>query len=318
VRAPTSLNYSGQSPSAAIAGRRQQAAARLSLCSNIVLVIVKIAAGLASGSISVLAEGVQSTVDVVASAVILFTVRAAAAPPDSRHPYGHGKFENVASLAQMVLILSTTAYLFYSAWERWNHPVMPRLDWGIAALTFAAGVNAWVSRHLGRVARETQSQSLEAEATHLRSDMLSCLGVLAGLGAVWVTRDPRLDPLMAAGMTVLVVSSALRLLRESLRPLLDEGLPTDEEARVRAVLEADARVLGYHRLRTRRAGSARLMDLHVLLDDDLSFREAHAIGEEVEGAIRDVLPNVDVIVHVEPYEEETRHQIERHGAAPEG
>jgi len=292
---------------------RQQAAAALSLATNAFLVLVKVAAGLASGSISVLAEGVQSTVDVVASALILLTVRAAARPPDREHPYGHGKFENVASLGQMVLILGTASYLLHAAWSRWLHPEPLRVDWGIAALTTALGVNALVSRRLMRIARETGSQALEAEAAHLRSDMLSCAGVLLGLLLVWITGEPRLDPLIAAVMTGVVVYTALRLLRDTLRPLLDESLPLHEEAAVRAVLDGDERVQGYHRLRTRRAGAHRMIDVHVLLDDHLTFRAAHAMAEEVEDAIRATLPNADVIVHAEPFDEETRHQRERHG-----
>lgn len=297
---------------------RQQAAARLSLLSNTCLVLIKIAAGLASGSISVLAEGVQSTVDVVASGLILLTVRAAARPPDESHPYGHGKFENVASLAQMVLILSTAGYLLWTAWHRWWTPEPLRVDWGIAALAGSVVVNWLVSNRVHRVARETGSQALEAEATHLRSDMLSCSGILAGLLMVRVTGIYRLDPLIAAVMTGVVVVSALRLVRDTLRPLLDESLPQPEEDRVREVLDADDRVWGYHRLRTRRAGSYRLIDVHILLDDRLSFPEAHAITEDVEGRIRATLPNVDIIVHAEPFEEEMRHQRERHGAVERG
>lgn len=303
-------------PGRANDGRRQQAAAVLSLTTNVFLVAIKIAAGFASGSVSVLAEGVQSSVDVVASALILVTVRVAAAPPDSEHPYGHGKAENLASLAQMLLILGTVAYLMSAAWSRWQNPVMPRLDWGIAALVVAIATNVLVSGHLARVSRETGSQALAAEAMHLRSDMLSCVGVLVGLVLVWVTRQPRVDPAVAGIMTVVITVTAIKLLRDSVRPLLDESLPAEEEARVRDALDADPRVLGYHRLRTRRAGAVRLMDLHLLLDDDLSFREAHAITEDVEGEIRRVLPNVDVIVHAEPYLEEQLHQREHHGAAP--
>jgi cation diffusion facilitator family transporter len=282
------------------------------LGANVFLVAIKVAAGFASGSVSVLAEGIQSSMDVVASALILLTVRAAAAPPDPAHPYGHGKVEHLASVAQMLLILGTVGYLLSTAWERWQHPVMPRLDWGAAALAISILMNVLVGRHLMRVSRETDSPALAAEATHLRSDMLSCVGVLAGLALVGVTGEPRLDPAVAGLMTVVIAATAIRLLRDSVRPLLDERLPADEEARVRAVLDADPQVLDYHRLRTRRAGAHRLMDLHILLDDDLTFRESHAISEEVEDAIRRVLPNVDVIVHTEPYHEERQHQLEAH------
>jgi len=293
-------------------GRPQESAALLSLVANAFLVVIKIAAGVASGSVSVLAEGIQSSMDVVASALILLTVRAAAAPPDSAHPYGHGKLEHLASVAQMVVILGTVGYLLSAAWERWLHPAMPRLDWGAAALGTSVLVNLVVSNRLLKVSKATGSQALASEAMHLRGDMLSCIGVLVGLAVVGLTGEPRFDPVVAALMTVLIAATAIRLLRDSVRPLLDERLPPDEEARVRAVLDADPNVLDYHRLRTRRAGSQRLMDLHILLDDDLTFREAHAISEEVEDSIRAVLPNVDVIVHTEPFREEQQHQIEAH------
>jgi cation diffusion facilitator family transporter len=294
-------------------GEREAAAARLSLTSNAVLVVVKIAAGLLSGSISVLAEGFQSTMDVLASLLILVTVRAAAKPPDESHPYGHGKFENIASVGQMVLILGTATYLFYAAWERWLNPQPVHADWGVAALGVSIVVNLLVSRHMSQVGKETGSLALQAEATHLRTDMLSCVGVLVGLVAVSLTGNARLDPVIAAAMTLIVVVSALRLLRDSLRPLLDESIPPEEEARVRAVLDADPRVLGFHKLRTRQAGSRRLVDVHIQLDDELTFSAAHGITEDVEGRIREALPNVDVIVHAEPFDEEVRHQRERHG-----
>lgn len=287
-------------------------AARLSLGSNLLLVVIKIVTGIMSGSISVLAEGIQSTVDVVASAVILWTVRHAAAPPDRDHPYGHGKFENLASVGQMVLILGSAAYLLYAAWERWNAPRMPRLDWGIAALGTATVVNIFVSRHLFRVARETRSHALEAEAMHLRSDLISCVGVLIGLVVVGITGYARLDPLIAAGMTGYVVYSALNLLRNSLRPLADESLPAEDLARLQKVLDSDPRVLSYHRIRTRQAGSQQFVDLHVLMDDDLTLVQAHRIGEEVEAALREVLPNANVMAHIEPFRDEMRHQEEHH------
>jgi len=291
----------------------QEQAARLSLASNIFLVVVKVAAGLASGSISVLAEGVQSTMDVLASALILFTVRKAAEPPDQAHPYGHGKLENLTSQAQMLLILGSAGYLLISAWQRWQNPTHIHLDIGAAALVISIIFNIVVSKRLYKVARETGSQAIEAEATHLRSDLIACVGVLAGLGVVWITKEPRFDPLIAAGMTVFIVVSALKLLRETMRPLLDERLPQDEELAIRKVLNDDERILGFHRLRTRRAGSYRLMDVHILLSDHLSFPAAHAISEEIEDEIRTVLPNVDIMVHAEPYEEELRHQQEHHG-----
>ena len=290
----------------------QQAAARLSIYSNIFLVVIKVGAGLQSNSLSVLGEGVQSLLDIVVSALIWFTVRAAAAPPDHEHPWGHGKFENLTSLFQMLLVLGSIGGIWWASWVRWQNPVMPVVDWGVAAIGVSIAVNIWMSRHMSRVAKETDSAALAAEAVHLRGDLWACAGVMFGLIATHVFQDPRLDPLCAAIMTLFAAYAAIHLLRDTLRPLLDETLPGDEEECIRQVLNNEPRVLDFHKLRTRQAGTKRLADVHIMLDDNLTFREAHQVSEDVEELIRAALPNTDVIVHFEPYEEESRHQREVH------
>jgi cation diffusion facilitator family transporter len=322
VGVPLSFRFSMSSHSAsptslptdfrAEAVRHQQNAAKLSLVTNVVLVLLKVGAGVASGAISVLSEGVQSSLDVIASLMILYTIQRASRPPDPAHPYGHGKMENLTSLAQTLLIGGSAIYILREAWLRWQKPEMPELGTGAFVLGFAIACNFFVSRHLKKVSTETGSQALAAEATHLRGDMLSCAGVLLGLGAVWIFHKPELDPIIAAVMSLVVIVSAIRLGHDTVRPLLDEKLPTNEEEQIRGVLDANTQVLGYHRLRTRQAGSHRLMDVHVQLDDNLSFSAAHAITEDIEDEIRKVLPNLDVIVHAEPFEEELNHQREAH------
>ena len=288
-------------------------AASLSVFSNTGLVIVKIAAGLMSGSISVLAEGIQSTVDILASLMIYVSLGVAGRPPDRRHPYGHGKVESLTSAVQMLLILGSTAFILYQAYRRLLHPRMPDVDWGIGAMGVALVVDLAVSSYLQRVARRTDSLALEAEAQHLRSDMYACAGVLLGLVAVRLTGWAPLDPIIAALLALVVIITAIRLMGVSLRPLLDQSLPAEEEAQIRRALDADDRVMGYHKLRTRQAGSQRHVDVHVMLEDSLRLSEGHAIGEEIEQAIRKTLPNLDVVVHVEPYAEEMSHQAIQHG-----
>lgn len=288
-------------------------AARLSVISNTGLVIVKIAAGLVTGSISVLAEGIQSTVDILASMMIYASLRAAERPPDKSHPYGHGKFENLASAVQMLLILGSTAFILYQAYRRLLNPRMPDVEWGMAAMALAIVVDLTVSSHLQRVARQTESLALEAEAQHLRSDIYASAGVLLGLVAVRLTGWAPLDPIIAGLLTVVVIVTAIRLMGASLRPLLDQSLPAAEVAKIRRTLDADARILGYHKLRTRRAGTQRHVDVHIMLEDSLTLSEAHAIGEEMERALQKTLPNLDAVVHVEPYAEEMFHQATQHG-----
>ena len=290
----------------------QLEAARLSLGSNVFLVIIKIAAGLAAGSLSVLAEGVQSVLDIFASAAILVAVRAANTPPDAAHPWGHGKLENLVSLAQMLLMLGSIVGIWLAAWHRFQNPEMPRISWGVAAIALSIAVNLAVSTRIARVAKSTQSAALAAESVHLRGDLWSCAGVLLGLGATQIWREPRLDPIFAAITALFAAITAIQLLRDTLRPLLDAKLPAAEVQSIRHVLENDPRVLDFHKLRTRQAGSFRLADVHVMLDDELSFSQAHRISEEIEDAIRAALPNLDIIVHAEPFEEEREHQATKH------
>ena len=292
--------------------RPQMEAARLSLGSNIFLVVIKIAAGLSSGSLSVLAEGVQSLLDIFASSAILVSVKAAHSPPDTEHPWGHGKLENLVSLAQMLLMLGSIGGIWLAAWHRFHNPEMPRVDWGVAAIAVSMVVNILVSSRIARVAKQTQSAALAAEAVHLRGDLWTCGGVLLGLCATAIWKDARLDPLFAGLMSLFAAYSAIELLRETMNPLLDAKLPIVEVQALQHVLENDERVLGFHRLRTRQAGSFKFADIHVMLDDNLTFCQAHQISEEIEDAIRAALPNLDVVVHIEPFEEEMRHQREKH------
>ena len=225
--------------------QKQQNAARLSIYSNIFLVVIKVGAGLQSNSLSVLGEGVQSLLDIVVSALIWFTVRAAAAPPDEAHPWGHGKFENLTSLFQMLLVLASIGGIWWAAWLRFHNPQMPVVDWGIAAILVSIAINIAMSRHMSRVARATDSSALAAEAVHLRGDLWACAGVLLGLVSTHVFRDAHLDPLCAAIMTLFAAYAAIHLLRDTLRPLLDETLPGAEESCIRQVLNSDARVFRF-------------------------------------------------------------------------
>jgi len=292
--------------------REQVSVAKLSLWANVFLVTIKIAAGARSGSLSVLAEGIQSLLDIFASAAILWTLRASNAPPDTAHPYGHGKFENVVSLGQMALIFLSIFGIWAAAWHRFQFPQMPQVDWGIAAITLSGIVNLAVSVRVARVAKEFNSSALAAEAVHLRGDLWASSGVLIGLVATHIFNEARLDPIFAAGMSCVAFANALHLMRDVVKPLVDASLDDADETRILDVLQRDPRVLGYHKLRTRQAGSLKLADVHVLLDDELSFKEAHRISEDIEDALRVALPNLDIVVHIEPFHEETRHQREKH------
>jgi cation diffusion facilitator family transporter len=160
------------------------------------------------------------------------------------------------------------------------------------------------------VARRTDSLALLADAHHLSVDVWTSLGVVAGLAAVRLTGQAFFDPVVALVIALFIIRTAWGLTRDALAPLIDSVLPEAEVRAVENVMKADARVLGFHKLRTRKSGSQRHVDVHIQVDDELTLREAHALTEELEDRVRDVLPNAHVMIHTEPYEEERRHHQE--------
>ncbi len=296
------------------------AAARLSVVSNTLLVAGKLGIGFAIGSVAVLSEAMHSATDLVAALVAFFAVRAADMPPDDRHPYGHGKFEALSSLVEGVLIFVAAGIIAVSAVRSLfagTHAHTPIL--GMVAMGVSALVNVCVARRLFRVARETESPALEADAHHLMTDVWTSAAVFAGLGLVAITGEARFDPLVALGVAFMVVRTAGGICRDAIGFLLDGRLPDDEIEMVEDILRADPRVLSYHKLRSRRSGGERHVDVHIQVDDDLSLREAHSLTEDLEDRIRTALPGMEVVIHTEPFEEERRHHEEiehsrgRHG-----
>jgi len=292
-------------------------AARLSIVSNTLLTLLKLAVGLVSGSVGVLSEAAHSATDLLASFIAYFSVKVADRPADEDHPYGHGKAESLSGMAEALLIFAAAGYIVYESVHRLlTRAPAPQADMGIAVMFVSVTVNALVARHLFIAARRTDSLALEADAEHLRTDVYTSAGVLAGLALTAITGWGWLDPVAALAVALLIVRAAWRLTRSAYAPLMDSRLPGEDEGVVRAVLESEPRVMGYHKLRTRKSGSHRHVDAHVLLDDDMSLVEAHDLTEALEDRIRAELPNAEITLHTEPYRAEALHQHEKHGGPP--
>jgi cation diffusion facilitator family transporter len=280
-------------------------AAWLSVGSNALLVLLKLAAGLFTGSISVLSEAAHSAVDLFAAAIACFAVRVAERPADPEHPYGHGKVENLSAVIEAALIFGAAAYIVYEAYGRlFAPPPIRRVDLAFGVMGVSAVLNWLVSRHLLHVARKTDSPALLADAHHLSVDVYTSAGVMGTLLLMRITGQPLLDPIIALLLAGLIVKVAWELTQEAGGGLLDTRLPPAEIGRLRAVLDGDSRVIGYHRVRARRSGAHRHIDLHLLVDPEMSLRDAHHLAEEVEDRIRAELAHVSIVTHVEPATEE--------------
>ena len=278
-------------------------AAALSVASNSALILLKAIAGTVTGSVALLTEALHSATDLVASIVALFSLRAADAPADESHPYGHEKIEDMAAAIEGVLILVGSVVI---AFEAVRHLIegtgVQRLGVALVVLGVSIVVNFVVSRRLSTRAVATSSPALAADAAHLTTDMLSSFGVLVALAIVAVTGWEWLDPVVALMVAAVVAVAGVRILTRSSRVLVDETLPDPELEAIRAVvLEfADAGIVGFHELRGRQAGARRHVDLHVQFRAGMTLEEAHGIAHRLQQAIRERLGPADVLIHLEP------------------
>ena len=286
-------------------------AARLSILSNSALVVLKLVIGLMIGSVAVLSESIHSATDLIASVIAYFAVRASDAPPDDEHPYGHGKLESLSGMAEALLIFCAGGYIiFESVRALLTGKPAEHVGWGIGVMALSACVNVFIARYLFKIAKQTDSLALEADAHHLSIDVWTSAGVVVGLVLVVLTGNPRFDPIIALVVAVFILKTGWDILRAAFAPLLDERLPDEEIRLVEALMARNPSVMGWHKLRSRKAGSQRHIDVHVQMDDDMSLRDAHRVTEELEDEIRAALPNSAVVIHTEPFEEEQRHHAE--------
>jgi cation diffusion facilitator family transporter len=283
---------------------KRSRAAAVSIISNTTLIALKVVAGLITGSVAILTEAIHSAVDLAASFIAYFSVRQAEAPADTDHRYGHEKFENVAAAAEGVLILIGSGVIVYAAIRSLVQGAeLESLGIGIAVVAFATAANLIVSTWLYRQARLTQSAALEGDAAHLRTDAYTSAGVLVGLALAEITGAYWLDPAIALVIAGAIVVTGTKIVARSWGVLVDEALPPDEQDAIREAIEAFAGrgVVGYHQLRTRRAGARRYVDLHVQFRSGTSLEDAHGTAHALQDEIERRLPGgTDVLIHLEP------------------
>ena len=289
-------------PAAHDPGRKSRAAG-LSILSNSTLIVLKVAAGILTGSIALITEAIHSAVDLIASMVAFYSVRKAEQPADEDHLYGHAKVENLAAAIEGVLIVLGAAVIIFESVRRLaDPPELESLHIGIAVITLSVTVNLGVSSWLYRQAEATESPALEGDAAHLRTDAVTSIGVLIGLTLVQFTGVDILDPIVALVVAVAIIFSGVRIVTRSSRVLVDEALPPDELEDIRRAIESNGapELVGFHKLRARRAGSHRYIDLHVQFRRGTSLERAHALSHELSASIRSQVRGADVLIHLEP------------------
>jgi cation diffusion facilitator family transporter len=274
--------------------------ARLSIISNTVLILMKLAVGLISGSVSILSEAIHSSMDLVAAVIAFFSVRVSDNPPDSRHPYGHGKIENISGVIESLLIFIAALWIIYEAVRKLlgEKIELDSIALGSVVMLISALVNTYVSRRLYKVARETNSVALEADALHLKTDVYTSLGVSIGLALIIVTGINWLDPVIAILVALFIIREAYYLMMKAFTPLLDTAWNDNEIEELENTLKRLE--VSYHDLRTRVAGNYRFIDIHIQIPEDITVGKAHKYCDKIEDELTVVYENLTVTIHVEP------------------
>jgi len=278
-----------------------QRAALISVFSNTGLVAAKIVVAFLSGSAALLSEALHSGLDLLASFIAWLSLRFAAHPPDREHPYGHGKWENVSAFLEGLLILGVALWVFYEAGQRLFTPAaITHVPLAVGVLAGSALVNLLVSQALRRAARRFDSVALDADATHLSTDVYTSVGALAGLGGYWLTGHHLFDTGAALGVGVIIFGIGLKVTHGSLHGLLDTRLPAEEEDAVRQIVSEIMPFLELKELVSRKAGPVRYLDITLTVCRWETVEEMHRLCDELEDRIEERFPGARVFIHPEP------------------
>ncbi|MFC1951920.1 cation diffusion facilitator family transporter [Chloroflexota bacterium] len=285
---------------------RRSGAAKLSLIVVIGLVVLKVVAAVITGSISIVAQAADSFLDLIAVTITFFALRIALKPADEEHPFGHGKAENIGAILQAMLIFAAGGLIIYSAARRiMTGTTIELTEAGIGVMLVSIIASIFLSRHLFRVSRATDSIALQAIAHNIAADVYSAAAVLAGLLVIRFTGLNIIDPIIGILVALFILRVAYDVLRKSFGGLVDTRLSEAEENIIRSTItERIGELIGFHRLRTRKAGSQRYIDLHVVMPKYASVEEAHRLCDDLEQNIKTRLSHASIITHIEPCNEE--------------
>jgi len=284
----------------------QRGAAKLMLIVVIGLIVLKVVVAIITGSISILAQAVDSGLDLLAVAITFITINIATKPADKEHPFGHGKAENIAATVQAVLIFTAGGLIIYMAVQKIITGAKVELaEAGIGVMLVSMIASIFLSRHLFKVSQAVDSIALQANAHNIATDVYSTAAVLAGLAAVRFTGLNILDPIIAIAVALLILKAGYDVLRKSFGGLIDMKLPDAEETVIsESIMEHGSEVVSFHQLRTRKVGNQRHIDLHLVLPKDASIEKAHQMCDHLELTIANRLPRTNVTIHVEPCDQE--------------
>lgn len=281
--------------------------ALVSVAASLITMALKFGAFWMTGSVSIFSDAAESVINLVAGLIAFMALLIAARPADKRHTYGHDKVEYFASGVEGTLILVAAGTIFFTSVQRLFAPVpLESLGLGVLVLILAAAINLGAARILLHGARKHDSITLEADARHLLTDVWTSLAVVAGIMVIIIAPKDWLflDPLVAMAVAVNILRSGADLLRRSWNGLMDQTLPAEEIRVITEALQEQAPNAPFHGLRSRKSGSKRFIDVHLLLPGTCSVQKAHDLCDLIERQVETRLDNISLTIHVEPVEDD--------------
>ena len=291
-------------------GREARRGAIISTVTALSLLLLKLGIGLAMGSVSVLSESINSFSDLLSGIIIIIFITKAIEPADASHPFGHGKMETLAGFFQTTVIALLGIWLLVTAIGRFINPQPVKLaGLGMLVMVVSMVVTFLVARRLKEMARRTESVALEASSLELSMDLFTNGGVFIALALVWLTGYTYFDPIAAIAVLGAIFYFTSRLMFRTVQDLMDQSLPQTVQEEIKGIMERHLRrhyprLVGFHRVRTRRSGFRKLVDLHLLGCKYLRLDEAHLLAHDLEDHLRARFPDADVLIHSEPCEED--------------
>ncbi len=274
-------------------------AVRLSIFSNIALILIKLGAGIMSGAVSILSEAIHSSMDLMAALVAYYSVKVSDTPADDEHPYGHGKFENVSGVVEALLIIVAAVWIIYEAIHKiFADTEIKSLGVSIMVMLISSIVNYFVSGRLSRVAKETGSVAIEADSLHLRTDVYTSAGVAVGLFLIWLTGRRVFDPVAAILVALFILKEAYVLLRKAFLPLLDISWDLHDINRLEKIIAGFH--VKFHGLKTRKSGNYRFVEFHIEMPEEMPLAEVHEICDKLEAAVVKEFKQTEISIHPEP------------------
>jgi ferrous-iron efflux pump FieF len=282
--------------------RKRIQTARFSVGSAVVLAVTKLFVGIASGSLGVLSSAFDNLADILMSGVNFLSIRKSIEPADFSHPYGHGKAETLGTVFMSVVVALTGAWIVREGIHRLRAGIIPSsVDTGVLVMALSVVASWYIARRIRKAGEETGSNALKADSLHFRTDVYAGAGILASLLLFRVTGWKWLDPGAAMVVGGYIVIAAFSIFRDALDDLMDRSLPPETVEKIRSIIDSHKPlVVDYHKLRTRRSGSEKHVDFHVVVCRQFLLQDAHQVADHLETEVSRALGNAHVVTHIDP------------------